>query len=249
MQNKQKIFPIALLSFILGCSQIFAAKPLKVLAGMSLAPYVIPENHSGIEVEIIRAALGQQALGVEFQYVSATRLRLGIETRKADGAMTVNEEAKLPCTYSQSHITYQNVAITLQKNNLKIQSTEDLRQGLVLAWQDAKVYSGEAYLKAVNQNPNYAEIAIQESQVKMLFAGRADVIIIDRNIFAYYFKKHQAQWKHLQVTVHPIFPPMHYKTCWLDPKIAQSFDKGLESIKKKGLYQKILDRYTLVHKI
>ena len=49
---------------------------------------------------------------------------------------------------------------------------------------------GKEFENEVKNNKHYAEIANQEAQVASLMNGRTEVIVIDENIFKYYYKLH-----------------------------------------------------------
>ena len=218
-------------------------KTVSVLVGFSLPPYVIESENSGMELDVIREALAVSGYSTKPVYVPAARIRVNIETGKADAAMTINEDSKVKGYYSDPHIFYQNVAVSLAKNNLRIDSIPDLAGKRIVAWQDAHVYSGDLYAKMSQANPGYVEIPNQAGQVAMLFAGRTDVIVIDINIFHYYRGRMNPNDTRMPYVIHKIFPKIYYKVCFRDKSLCEAFNHGLAQIRKNGTYEKIAQKY------
>jgi len=121
------------------------------------------------------------------KYMPFIRVNNELDKRRVDGALTISEASGIKdIYYSDSHITYQNVVISLTGNNYKIDSISDLSGRNVLVFADAAIYIGTEYAEMAENNPDYNELNQQENQVAMLFKGRADVLVCDINIFKYY---------------------------------------------------------------
>ncbi len=224
-------------------SQNMLGQELKLAYGLSTPPYVISKNDSGIELDIVKEAFALSNIRVKPIYVPLARLTKQIELDEIDGSVTIMETLGIKNVYySNTYITYENIAVSLKKNNLKILSISDLRNKDIITFQNAKIYLGNEFKKAVDQNLNYYEFYDQKKQVKMLFKNRIQVIVLDRNIFDYY-KEHSLEKFEEEVVIHKIFPVNKYKIAFKDPKIRDKFNRGLKEIKRNGIYESIINKY------
>ncbi len=238
----KKILLFSLCAFF---SLNLAAKEIKMAIGLSLPPYVITENNSGLEVDLVRAALAVKGHTFAPVYVPFARVAPTIEQKQADGALTVTESSGLTAVfYSESHITYQNMAMSLKDANLTIKNVGDLKGKSMAAFQNAKIYLGADFKKIADENgSSYNEIANQENQVAMLFIGRAQVAIADINIFKYFKERVKNADTSKEYVLHEIFAPTNYKVAFSDKQVRDDFNAGLKEIKANGQYQKIFSQY------
>ncbi len=217
------------------------SKEVKVAFGDKLAPYIIQPN-SGMEFEIIKSAFEQKSYKIDPIFVPFARLAKSAETGVYDVVATINEDSKIKNVYySDSYITYENVAISIK--DYKIKNINDLKNKSIIAFQDANIYLGNEFAYAMKNNSNYYELANQEGQVASLMKERVEVVIIDLNIFKYYYNK-SSLFKQKQYIVYRIFKPTLYKLAFRDKKIRDDFNEGLKQLKNNGTYNKILKKYT-----
>lgn len=222
------------------------AKELKMGIGLALPPYIIKDHQEakGFEYEVVKEALAKKGYKVKPRFLPFGRLTAKGVFKKIDGVLTTNEASGLKnIHYSDSHVTYQNVAITLKKNNKNINSIADLGQGTVLAFQNATKYLGETYKRVVSKNKGYREIADQEAQVARLFMGKTDALVGDINIFKYFRMNTKRSDTSAPIRIHKIFSPVHYKVGFVDIKVRDDFNSGLKSLRESGAYEKIVARY------
>ncbi len=222
----KKIFSLSLFTFSIMLSTTALAKDIKMAIGLSLPPYVLTESNSGLEVDIVRAALAVKGHTMTPLYVPFARVATTVEQKQADGALTVNETSGLSSVhFSDSHITYQNMAITLKESNLTIKNIADLKGKSMAAFQNARIYLGDEY-KAIADagGSNYNEIANQESQVAMLFIKRAQVAISDINIFKYFKERVKNADTNKEYVLHEIFAPTNYKVAFSDKQVRDDFN-------------------------
>jgi polar amino acid transport system substrate-binding protein len=223
------------------------AKELKMAIGLSLPPYIIAENNTGLELDMVRQALASKGYTLDPEYVPFARVPQTLEHGLADAAMTVNGAMGLHAAYfSDTYITYQNVAVTLKSNHITINSIGDLLALKIIAFQGAAKILGPKFGEAAKASPEYVEMADQDRQVAMLFANRTDVFIGDINIFKYY--REQVKLTGLQdtsaeVDVHRIFPPTPYSVAFKDPAVRDDFNNGLRGLKASGEYETIIKKY------
>ena len=224
--------------------QAVSAQELKVGVGLALPPYIIQESDSGIEVDILRQSL-PATFKTKLVYLPFARVKVSIGDGTADALTTVNESAGIKdAFFSNSHITYQNVVVTLKSRDLKIGSVTDLSKLNVVAFQDATVYLGPNFAAMAKGNPRYSELSAQDSQVKMLFAERTDAIVMDINIYKYFKSKIKDVDVSKEVTIAEVFPPTEYKVAFKSKETAALFNSGLAKLKSSGQYAGILAKYT-----
>ena len=167
-----------------------------------------------------------------------------VEEGKVDGAITINENSGIKNVfYTDSHITYQNVAITLQSRNYQIDKVSGLGAYKVLAFQNAIKYLGDEFAKMAENNDKYKETAKQEKQIPLLFLDRTQALVLDINIFKYFRREEKSVDTSSAVSIHEVFPPSHYKMAFLNKDIRDDFNAGLILLKSSGKYENIISRY------
>ena len=227
---------------VLSC--LLQAETVKLGVGQDLPPYVLRESNSGIELDIAREALQVKGYEITPVYLPFGRVMLALENGDVDAALTVNEDSGIAdIHYSDSHITYQNVAIALKKSGFKIDSVQSLGQYSVLAFHYASRYLGSEFELMANKNPNYAEKGQQNIQVSMLYLKRVQVVVLDFTIFKYFKRLETRVNTDAQIDVFKIFPPTPYKVGFRNVKIKDDFNLGLAELKKNGRYNELVKKY------
>lgn len=235
------------LFFVLFCStfaHFVEAKEITLAVANDIPPYIFSASNTGIELDIAREALGASGYEVKFMSVPLGRLALMLALDKIDGALTLKESLDVSNIYfSKPYIRYQNVAVSLTKNNYFISDMDNLAERQVVAFQNAIKYLGNDFGAVAKASPDYRELARQDLQVNMLFRGRTEVIVLDINIFNYYRNKSHASYFELPVTIHPIFPENIYCAGFKNSKIRIAFDKGVAQLRASGRYDEIINSY------
>lgn len=230
------------LSSILMSPLAVQAAEIKLGQGI-LPPYGIKESDSGIEVDIVRAALATKGHTAVIRFVPFGRVGKDFEDGKVDAANTLSPNSGIAAEYSDSHISYQNVATTLKEKALSISSIGDLSNFKVVAFAKASVFLGDEFAAMAEANKNYREVADQATQNKLLMTGRIQAVVGDVRIFQYYNKEIAGQVDLKDVEFHEIFEPTAYNVAFKDPKIRDDFNAGLKEIKASGEYDKIIAKY------
>ncbi len=233
--------------FLASTAALFAvsfanAAEVKLAQGI-LPPYGIKESKSGIEVDIIKAALAKKGHTLTVRFVPFGRMGKEFEGGKVTAATPLTPGSGIKAEYSDSHISYQNVATTLTEKGQKIGSIADLGNYKVVAFVKADVYLGEEFAKMAKANKNYREVGDQITQNKLLMKGRTDAVVGDIRIFKYYNKQISSQVKLKDVTYHEIFSPTVYHVAFKDAAVRDDFNAGLKEIKASGEYDKIIANY------
>lgn len=240
--------PFVLLILLTACLAGTArAREVVLSVGTSMPPYVMSDRDMGLEVDIVREALRLAGHTVSTRYAPLARVPMQLQDGVADAALTINRETApgLRC-YSDSHITYHNVAISLAKNGFSIESLADLKGKSVTAFQRADLRLGCEYQDAIEQTSKYRETADQTIQLNLLFSGRTDVIVIERHIFrTLLYETPPSDEIDLtqEYVIHPIFPPTHYNVGFNDSGLCREFNTALRQLRSTGRYDELKAAY------
>lgn len=223
-----------------------AAAELKVAVPRWGPPYVIPKTLDGIEYDIVKEALAEAGHTMFPVLTVLARIPKELQTGTIDAAMTMRPETGTAACYSDSHISYHNHVITLERDNLKIESVADLAGKSVVAFQNAHLYLGDDYARAVANAPFYREEANQMVQAMLLYSGRIQAVVADINIFRWFAAQPEVRDK-LDTTqklrLHPLFPATPHHVAFRDPALCADFNRGLRALRASGAYDHILLRY------
>lgn len=219
-----------------------ATQPLAI--GFRIAPpYVIGLSDGrmkGLEYELVMAAAAAGGLAVKPQVEPFGRLPEDFRRGRLAAFMPASAAMKLPGCLSDTVLTYQNVAFTLERNRLPINEIADLAYYDVMAFQNAGRLLGPALRQAQKVNTRYREVANQMLQVRALFAGRTDVVIADRRIFRFLMHSSDAGVDtSAPLTEHVIFPPSDYSVAFRDAAACGAFNDGLRRIRADGRFDAI----------
>ncbi len=221
------------------------ARDVNVVVGWNKPPYVISQEHSGFEVDLIRAILADMGHSLSPIYVPFGRTSRLLKDNMADIGLTQNSAHSLDkAILTDPYIIYQNVAVTRADRKLEISSIEDLHGKSVIAFQTATSVLGEPFSEIVSAQPTYIEMARQDRQVEMLMLGSVDVAILDRNIFNF-FKSESRAYADEGTVFHELFPTSSYSAAIPDPELRATFNATLHAFIEDGRYQKLLDNYKL----
>ena len=223
---------------------VSAQTPIKAVVGLSLPPYIMQGSDTGVDADIVRQALAAANYTLKLEYVPFARVSVSMASKTADAAFPINEASGVTGVYySDSHISYQNVVVALKSRGLKVASVSDLSGLRVVAFGEAKNYLGPDFAAMAKANKNYSEIADQESQVKMLYKDRADVLVMDMNIFKYFRQNIKDMDVSQDYVLYKIFPPTAYKVAFTSKTVCDRFNTGLKALKASGKYDKIFKTY------
>lgn len=226
------------------------AKEVHMIFGLALPPYVIQESNSGFEIDIIRAALAVKGHTLKPTYASFLVVPKMLKEKQADAAQRGNPDLKESDGFyygSEPTVIYQDNAITLKKNNLKIDSLAELQGKSIVSFQGATQFLGPEFAAAVKGNPNYQESSNERRKLQMLYANSAQVYTGDVNIFKYYRTSVKNDVDTTQeVVYHKVFPTntdVTRNAVFLDKQVRDDFNAGLKQLKSSGQYQQIIKKY------
>ena len=246
MRLKQATAWVCLAILSMAGARLSAQTTLTAAVGLALSPYVMKDGKSGLEVDIVRRALRLANYNLDVQMVPLARVPVALLEKSVDCALTINESLGVQGLYfSQSHVTYQNVAIALKSRCLKISTIKALMPFRVVAFQNAGLYLGKDFAELIKakSGKSYSELADQTSQVKLLFVDHADVLVMDINIFKFFRQNIKDVDVSAEVEFFPIFPPTHYQVAFANQTVRDKFNEGLAKLKASGEYDSIIKSY------
>lgn len=222
------------------------AEKFNVVVGFAKPPYVIQENNSGFELELVGHVIKAMGKSPYFVFVPFGRSPNMLERNDVDSIMTINANMITDTSYlSDVYIIYQNVAISLKKNHKVINDIEGLSKVSVAAFQMATTILGSHYASAVADSPFYIEVANQKRQTKLLFEDKVESVVMDVNIFNALSPLVGGESDHSDVDVHYIFPKSPYHMAFKDKANIAKFNKALQEFKSSQAYSDLIDKYNL----
>ena len=214
---------------------------ITVAVSPSLPPYVFSEDDTGLQLQILKSAFKDQGItNLDIVYMSNKRAGQSLEQKKVDIAMNYAGLTTSAIYPSQSLLAYQNVAISLRKNNFKINTVYDLLGKSVVAFQNATEFLPPPFKALTTKLSAYEEVVYQAAQVDHLMKEWVDVVVLEKRVFLYYLQQYKESHPIKPITVHPIFPEAP-RPAYFNSKVLQEiFDMGLAHIIENGQYSKIM---------
>lgn len=221
-----------------------AAHEVQVGMGLPKPPYIMESGTAGLDYEIAKQALAASGYKLIGHMLPQTRALAMMRAGQLDGLLSITEGIGGQDYFTDNYITYQNVATTLTRRNLKLQQIEDLANYSVAAFQNASMVLGDRFSLLVSGHSDYRELPSQITQNKLLFTGRVDVVVGDSLIFQYFSGLVEPQINGKQaVTFHRIFPESPRKAVFRDARVRDAFNAGLKAIRTNGTYDAIMKQY------
>lgn len=223
------------------------ADEVRMAFGEKLPPYILPETHSGIEIDIIKEALAYRGHKLIPEFLPMARLTITYKNKNVDALMMdVGEPvAEKDGHYSDIPVVYQNTFITLKKRKIIISKPSDLKGLLINGFVGAEKRFPE-WLSLPSKTNNYFEKSDQSLQVQQLLLGRIDVALSEPNIFKYYYLQTKTNNDFSsEIEIHQVIKenPLNYRPVFRSKKIRDDFNIGLKALKKSGRIQEIYGRY------
>jgi len=231
---------------ILFCSLSSYGQKFHVVVGLAKPPYVIQDTNSGYEIELITQVLNKMGKEPNFVFVPFGRTARMLNSDRVDSIMTVNSNLiSNENLLSDTYIIYQNVVVTLKRNNYQLDNLDDLSKLSVAAFQNANKILGESYAQAIEKSPSYREIANQKSQTKLLFTGKVQAVVMDINIFRALSHAVGGKEDFSDIDIHYVFPESPYKMAFKDKSNIESFNQALAQYKGSEHHTQLVNKYNL----
>ncbi|WP_051460186.1 ABC transporter substrate-binding protein [Pseudogulbenkiania sp. MAI-1] len=215
--------------------------PLRVAIGETKAPYVMAEEQRGVEYELVTSALQLAGYQPQVSFAPNKRAQEWLAAGRVDAAIA-NDGGYL----SEPYIAYQNMAITLCRRQIRLDSVLDLGRYRVAAFQNAQRFLGPDYAAMAAGNPDYVEQSPQITVNRLLYTGRTDVAVADINVFLQ-FNDELGPGIDAQPAPCPyaLFPPTPYRLAFRDAVARDRFNKALRLLHQQGFYEALAKRYHL----
>jgi len=238
MSHLKYIIPLL---FILTSLNAYSEKVVMVF-GQSLAPYIIEEDNSGIELLIIKEALAFTGHELVPVYTQLGKVTFMFNQGKVDAAhryITVNGKDD-SAFYGNTTLEYHDVFFTLDKRNITIKNPSDLKGYSLLSFQDANNH----YPRWLPDGYEHSQTSAQINQVKLLQLGLVDIVLSDKNIFSYHTNLYrQSSPEALKnMRMHIFTSPYKYNPVFKSREIAKAFNKGLKELKETGRYSALISQ-------
>ena len=239
-------YSVILISFLF---PLFSgAAEVSMAFSKEIPPYIFQKNNTGIEIDIISAALALKGHTLKPHYFPLGRIPYAFTSNLVDAAMgDMGVDLTLHGGfYAKPAVIYNNVFITLKNRAISIKKPSDFDSLRVVSFQGAEKRYPK-WLKKVKDENRFYGVSDQLTQVRLLYYGRYDVVLSDRYIFKYFAKKlklmHLLDMQEVEEHKLTVDKPADYRPVFRDNKIRDDFNVGLQKLKESGGYQKIYDKY------
>lgn len=213
----------------------------KLIISTHFSPPWSIEDCNGAELEIINESFKAVGIDIICNSSSYARHAKNFADKKVLFASPIvkSEGDKVGAFFSERFIDYVDVVASFKPGRIKL---SDLHNKNIVAYQKAELYLGNNFSKAIKKAKTYRETPGREGQMRMLQKGRVDYIVGEYNILNYLAKK---DFPNLQLHVNHIVKKWDVRAASHDKKLMSKFNEGLRSIKKNGVYTKIMRKYKL----
>lgn len=235
------------LALLISCSaQAAEPAPVRIKFGLQddIAPFVMPDRHSGLLVDVLREAMATQGVTAEFIYLPLKRTEDALRSGLVDVATNGKPSMSLPGVTSRWPVTsFHNMAITRRAALPHLESVADLARYRVTAFNGASRMLGDPYREAVQGNPRYTEPLTLQSPLLVL--KQVDVVISQRDIFNYYLKRQSyLRGGDFDLVYHDILgKPNEYWFIFRTSEQRDGFERGIAALYQSGAIDRIFERY------
>lgn len=242
------------LSFIASPSY---ARTVTMVFGPDMRPYImrVDGQYTGLEVEIVRAALKSQGHTLRVKQYPYNKWRKAIRKPWVDGLAAVlpSQFPKQRLYYSEPYIRFKNVAITRHKEHFNLCSVQDLKGLSLVTSPNAYLSLGDEFESLYKpqfqtaQMNFYTELPSSRNQVQQFLKGQYQAIAID--MYAFLWTRAELQAEHFPYADQPldyhwIFPPnTPYVAAFKQEAIRNAFNLGLQQIENDGTLKDIYNQF------
>lgn len=239
---------ILFITILLWCLPIGAVEKLKVGVGWIKPPYIVHQGNTGYELDMIKQIFSAMNREIDILYQPHARGYQMLRNGKLDVLLTVNDQVDIGNNGVLSHpyISYRNVAISMKEQNIRLDGIYDLGNYSMIAFQKAETVLGEQFAKAASRSPHYHEMTDQYKQVSMFYQGRADLIIIDLNIFRHISFELFGHRPPVTAQVHKLFATNAYSVGFNNVQLRDKFNLALHQFRHSERQKKLMQKYHMV---
>jgi len=226
-------------------TQISSAEEIRMSFGSTIPPYSFSESDNGIEVDIIREALASQGHELTTVFVPPRRIAFEFTNGRVDAASKdQGVDLSKAGFYGEAAVEYFDVVHVLAESDLVLNEPDDLSGLRIAAFENAAIHYPD-WLARVSEEEGYQELPDPRLQVKMLHAGRVDVMVADLYIVQHLTNELAAEGE-LEIkptVIKKIAEPWGYRPIFRSEAIRDAFNDGLAQITSSGRYQEVIDSY------
>ncbi|TNE63302.1 MAG: transporter substrate-binding domain-containing protein [Alphaproteobacteria bacterium] len=208
-------------------------------------PYVTENPSSGLDNEIVRAAFGVEGRAVVFYHAPLSRLASLLVDDKVDAITSFDPQAD-GCFLSDIFTYWHDGVIVRAELRDKVHSVADLKGLRVGTFPHAEKALGDLLVPYVAGFSAQMAVFRADLVAPMLERGRLDAYIGDLWTVAYAYREAAGDpAKSLPYAVAVEFPPTPRYLCFSDADLVPVFNRGLAEIRKRGIHDAIVGRYSV----
>ncbi len=229
--------------FIILFSTEAYTKEIRIVA-TDYPPHIIKSQESGMDLEILRSVLNEMGYRSTVKFVPAKRALNMVIQGEADVSVPVFFEEDRDGYYtSNAIIDYKPTVFTLSKNSYSLDGLSSLSAHRVLTFIGAGGYFGRNFINATNKAVSYNEINNVGAMPELLLMERYSAVVLDENIFYYFYRKEDKS-KDLDVfDAHYVFPKVEASVGFNDQSFRDLFNEYLAKFRASGKDIKIIEKY------
>ncbi|MCJ8326333.1 MAG: transporter substrate-binding domain-containing protein [Campylobacterales bacterium] len=225
-------------------------KELNLIFPEAREPFIFKDSYlKGIEFDLIKEIFKDYDIKINYSNVDFEKqYNIFKNNNFYDIAVSMKKNDD-EFYYSNDYINFSNVFITRVKDNITINSLDDLKGKKIIAFEKAYKYSGKDFYNMFSQNiKNYKEISDTKKAVQEFLNNKADIIFIDINIFKWHLK--YLSDKSILTYKFDFLKDSNntFQVAFKDENLKNVFNENLAKIKNTGKYQKIINSYVLYDK-
>ena len=242
----KRIVVLFLLFFFISPS-ILMAQEKRIKFGLEdLPPYAFQEGEklAGIFPDLVQAAFKDSGFSLSMEILPPKRSALWSEEGRLDGVVGVASDISLFEGEIVSEVFYTSTInpIILRETKISYKTIEDLKPYKI------GIVAGIGFEEAFPML-KFESVTLSESNIKKLFAKRFKLIIEDPVIFNYLVKNKYSQYQNLYQVLSPPFLEVDlvigFSSNAPDYKEKlETFNKGIDLMKRNGIYDKIIKKWT-----
>jgi len=227
---------------LLLCAKVQACDwpELTMLVGVEKPPYIEVASQSGFELELLQQVSLRLRRCAVFLHVPNGRL---LELYQQGQADLVSLQRTVPAGLyaTDSYIRYENVLVVHQQLASRIHQLNDLVGLRLIAFQNAQLFLPERYRQLIPQLASYLEVVEQHQLPAMLLKNRVDALVMDKNIFNYFYR--QTAPGDQQLKLLHLFGVNAYHLLGRNAQLVQSFNRALLEFKQSPEFTALQLKY------
>ena len=223
------------------------APTLRIAVGVYRPPYVMPDQKSGLEIELLQRIFARIGQAVELVPLPNSRSVNALTHRQIDGVGVYTGPASADLYQSDVLVEFQNVALARAALKPQPDSLPALKGQRIVAFQDACRVLGVGFKKICQDSLRYQEVPDQKTHLRMLWNDRVDIVVGELRTLDFFQRQAEVQAQAgesaAQLVAYQVFAPSRYRSAFTDPALRDEFNRALRAMKADGSYQALLNRY------